>query len=1055
MATATSCVVCGVELGPSAKFCHTCGAAVRNESDHAEYKQVTVLFADVVQSMHIAAQLGPERLREVLTELVDRSMAVINRYGGTLDKFTGDGIMAVFGAPRSLEDHALRACLSAMEIHDQTRRLAAEVERHDGVGLQLRIGLNSGVVIAGDIGSAPRAYTAVGEQVGMAQRMESGAEPGDVLLSESTARLVEHAVLLGPPESVHIKNADDPVPARRLLGISGRQAIAVRPESPMVGRAWEVAAAEGVLDRSLAGHGGVVGVVGDAGIGKSRLVREVVAMADARGVGVHWAFCESHAGDVPFHLIKQLMREAFGVGELDDADARQRLREQVLADEHDLILLDDVLGIRDTSVELPKIDPDARRRRLTALVNSVSLARTNPVVYIIEDAHWIDEASESLVQAFMRVIPQTASMLLVTYRPEYQGALRNLTGAQTINLTPLRESEMTTLIADILGPDPALTTTAATILARAAGNPYFAKEIVRDLAERGVLLGKRGAYSRGVDIDDVSVPPTLQTTIAARIDRLRPEAKRTISAAAVIGLRFDADLLGNLGIDAVTEDLLTADLIDQVKFTPKAEYAFRHPLIRTVAYESLLRADRVELHRRLAAAVVSGEPDSAEANSALIAEHLEAAGDLHDAYGWHLRAGAWSMNRDIAAARRTWERAKQVADALPSEDPTRPAMRLTPRTLLCGSAWRVHDSVSGPAFEETRLLSEQLDDKASMAIAIAGLVMEYTNAGRLRESSQLATECMKLIDSVGDPTLTIALSYAAIQTKVETDELSDVVRWSDTVIDLADGDPTKGNVIIGSPLAVAYASRALGRWAAGHPGWQQDFETGAAIARQTDRMSLALVTGYRYIPGIPTGVMLSDDTAMRDITEAVHIVEQTGDDWVVAMARFALGLALVHRPEPDRTRGREELAQLREMCERGQYTMTELPVTDVFAAREFARDGDYDTAIPMMRAAVEQLFSAGQLGWCNSTTRVMVDTLLARGEEADIREAEAATERLAANTREDGGVVMREVTLLRMRALLARARGDTAGFQDGWSRYRAKAQAHGYLGHVAMADADL
>lgn len=469
----------------------------------------------------------------------------------------------------------------------------------------------------------------------------------------------------------------------------------------------------------------------------------------------------------------------------------------------------------------------------------------------------------------------------------------------------------------------------------------------------------------------------------------------------------------------------------------------------------MLRADRAELHRRLAAAVKSGDPESAEANSALIAEHLEAAGDLHDAYDWHLRAGAWSMNRDIAAARRTWERAKQVADALPTEDPLRPAMRLAPRTLLCGSAWRVHASVSGPNFEETRLLCEQSDNKAALAIATAGLVMEYTNAGRLRESSRLATEYMHLVESVGDPTLTIALSYAAIQTKVETDELFDVLRWSDAVIDLANGNPTMGNLILGSPLAVAYASRGFGRWATGQRGWQQDFEVATDIARHTDPMSLAIVTGYTYIPAIPTGALLSDDTALRDINEAVHIVEQTGDDFGLAMSRFALGLALVHRPEPERTRGREELARLREMCERGRYAMTELPMIDVFTARELARDGDHESAISTVRVAVDQLYGAGQVGWCNSATGVMVDVLLARGQESDIREAEVATERLAAVTRQDTGLAMREVILLRARALIARARGDQAGFDDGWSRYRAAAHAHGYLGHIAMADAHI
>ena len=229
------------------------------------------------------------------------------------------------------------------------------------------------------------------------------------------------------------------------------------------------------------------------------------------------------------------------------------------------------------------------------------------------------------------------------------------------------------------------------IAERAAGNPFFAEEMVRDLAERGVLRGNRSAYESTADAGEVSVPATLQATIAARIDRLDPAAKRTLSAAAVIGSRFSRDLLETLGIDPVLEDLVGGEFIDQIRFTRQPEYVFHHPLIRTVAYESQLKSDRAELHRRLAAAIESRDPAAAEENAALIAEHLEAAGDLHAAYGWHMRAATWATNRDIAAARLSWERAQKIADALPAEDPDRAAMRIAPRTMLCGIAWRVHD----------------------------------------------------------------------------------------------------------------------------------------------------------------------------------------------------------------------------------------------------------------------------------------------------------------------------------------------------------------------------
>ena len=257
---------------------------------------------------------------------------------------------------------------------------------------------------------------------------------------------------------------------------------------------------------------------------------------------------------------------------------------------------------------LPAIDPDARRRRLTALINTASLARTEPALFIIEDAHWIDAVSESMLADFLSVIPQTPSMVLITSRPEYQGALTRVPGAQTIALAPLGDSDTAALIGELLGSDPSVGELAAIIAERAAGNPFFAEEMVRELVQRGVLAGERGGYVCRVDVAELSVPATVQAAIAARIDRLSTPAKRTLNAASVIGARFGAELLAALGIDAVVDELLGAELIDQVRFTPSAEYAFRHPLIRAVAYESQLKSDRAQWHRRLAAAIEEREP---------------------------------------------------------------------------------------------------------------------------------------------------------------------------------------------------------------------------------------------------------------------------------------------------------------------------------------------------------------------------------------------------------------------------------------------------------------
>src|SRR6476646_2597601 len=302
-ATALFCGSCGAQSSPTAKFCGECGTRLTQATQSAEYKQVTVLFADVVHSMEIAAAVGAERLREIMTDLVNRAAVVVQRYGGTIGSFTGDGIMAVFGAPVSLADHAMRACLVARCVQEEAKRLAVDVQDRDGVELQLRIGLNSGQVIAGEIGSGSYGYTASGEQVGMAQRMESVAPPGGVMLSASTARLVGDTAALGGREMVLIKSAEEPVAAHRLLGMGERHRLIERVESTLVGRRWEMSAVEGLLERAVDGHGAVVGVAGSPGIGKSRLVREVAAMAAARDVEVFTAFCESHASQVPLHAV--------------------------------------------------------------------------------------------------------------------------------------------------------------------------------------------------------------------------------------------------------------------------------------------------------------------------------------------------------------------------------------------------------------------------------------------------------------------------------------------------------------------------------------------------------------------------------------------------------------------------------------------------------------------------------------------------------------------------------------------------------------------------------
>ena len=790
------------------------------------------------------------------------------------------------------------------------------------------------------------------------------------------------------------------------------------------------------------------------GIGKSRAAREVAALAAARGVEVLWAFCESHARDIPFGVVARLLRAGSGVADLDGDAARAGLRAYVPdADPQDLLLLDDLLGVADPDVALPQIDPDARRRRLTALVNATTLARTEPALFIIEDVHWIDAVSESMLADFLSVIPRTPSMVLITSRPEYEGVLTRAHGAQAIALAPLGDSETAALIGELLGSDPSVGELAAIVADRAAGNPFFAEEMVRELAQRGVLTGDRGGYICQADVADVAVPATVQAAIAARIDRLNTPARRTLNAASVIGARFGAELLAALGIDAVVDELLGAELIDQVKFTPSAEYAFRHPLIRAVAYESQLKSDRAPWHRRLAAAIEQHEPGLADENAALIAEHLEAAGELHAAYGWHMRAAAWSTNRDLDAARLSWERARRVADALPADDPDQLSMRIASRTMLCATDWQDRATQeSRDRFAELRELCNAAGDKASLAIGMSGPATELKFTGRSREGARLVSEQMALLESIGDSTLTVGLAVIAFVNWWDAGEFGELLRWTQTVIDLADGDPTKGASFgIGSPLAAAVAWRGIARWWLGRPGWRQDLDDAVAMARNSNPTTLAGVLNWTYGAAIIYGVLRADDAAVRASEEAVEIAEASSNDVALCLAKYTLGVALLSRDAAaDRRRGLESMVQFREMMrERGPFLV---PVIELWAARERARRGDRHAAIPVMRQAVDELHQAGRLGYGVMGTGLLVETLLERGAEGDLAEAQQAIDLLANLWVDDGSAIL-EITLLRLRALMARARGDEVACRDLVSRYRAMAESLGYEGHIAWAKA--
>ena len=1054
--TGSACRRCGTELRAGARFCDACAFPVAGVESQAEHKQITVLFADVVRSMDLAASLGAERLREVMADLFNRCGAVIQRYGGTLEKFTGDGVMALFGAPIALEDHAIRACVAALGLQEEAAKLAEDVQRRDAVTLQLRVGLNSGDVVVGELSSDPSSYTAIGEQVGMGQRMESVAPPGGVMLSEATARLIEHAAVLEPPTMVTIKHAPAPVPAHRLIAMATPGRASARREATLVGRDAQMRSFSDFLKRSLDGRGCIVGVSGPAGIGKSRICREVASVAQHQGAAVFSTYCESHTSQFAFTAVARLVRDRLQIAELDAAAARIAVRAQLgTAEPEDLLLLDDLVGIRDPAVQSQEMSADARRRRLTDLAKSLALERDRPAMYIIEDCHWIDEASESMLAEVMAVIPQTRSMVLITYRPEYEGALTKSPEFQSYYLTPLDRAQASELTAELIGLDPSLTELAARITDSSAGNPFYVQEIVREYAERQVLVGDRGAYRRQREVVDVSVPPTLQATIGARIDRLTSPAKRLLNAAAVIGTRFDTELLATVLNESVVfvhtalPELVHSELIDQVVFTPRNEYVFRHQLVQAVAYESQLQPVRAQVHRRLAAAVERRNESGTDEHAAVVAAHLEAAGDLREAFGWHMRAGAWFTNRDIDAARASWQRAQRLADQLPADELGRVQMRVAPRALLCGSAWRAGGSVTDDDIAELRDLCVDPGTRVPLALGLAGMLMKLNTHGHIADASQQSAEYVELIESIGEPTLSVGLLYPAIYAKHEAGHMNEVLRLTQIVIDLADGDPTMGNLLTGSPLAFATTMRGLAKCALGHGDWKNDFDLALTLA-EVDETTWVSIVMFKYLSGISQGALIADRFALDETRKSFEIAKRCSEDFALHTAQVGYGLVLVSAEDADTTMGFELLAEGRAAALSGRFIMTTVPAIDLKTVEVKARTGQLDEAIYSSERMIAEQLEAGVMLYLGPTTGMLVESLLRRRGPDDLDSAHAAFDRLASIPTEVG-FVLYELPLRRMRAMLAQARGDEQGYRTFARAYLELAQSVGFDGQLAIA----
>ncbi|HVN84360.1 MAG TPA: adenylate/guanylate cyclase domain-containing protein [Candidatus Binatia bacterium] len=759
-----ACAQCGAQLPPNAKFCNKCGAPVQVSSARpqvsgpdthhptpttqrdplsytpkhladkilqsksaleGERKQVTVLFADVKGSMELAEQLDPEEWHRIL----DRFFAIltdgVHRFEGTVNQYTGDGIMALFGAPIAHEDHAQRACYAALHLRDEIARYATEVKREHGVGFSTRMGINSGAVVVGRIGDDLRMdYTAQGHTVGLAQRMESLASPDTCYLTAATAGLVRGYFALDDLGDFRVKGVAEPVRVHRLTGIGTSRTrfdiSRARGLSRFVGRAADIRTLEDAIAQTDAGNGQVVGVVAEAGTGKSRLCFEFLERCRARGMSVYEAHAVAHGKNIPLLPILELFRAYYGItSEDDDRSAREKIAgRMVLLDlgfADALPLIFDFLGVADSQRPAPRLDPDARQRQILAVMRKViqSISEEQPTITLIEDLHWLDDASGEFLAHMVDARAGSRNLLLLNFRPEYRADWMQKSWYRQIPLTPLGKDAIAELLADLLGTDPSIATLVGPIHARTGGNPFFTEEVAQTLIESGHLEGLRGAYRLASPVEKLQVPATVQAVLAARIDRLPEREKRLLQVASVIGKDFAEPLLAEVA-ELPPEELKTtlaalhrAEFIYEQAIYPVVEYSFKHPLTQEVALGSQLKERRRQVHAAVARAIEQQHPDHLDERAPLLAHHWEEAGEALSAARWHRRAAEWVGYTDFAASTHHWGRVRALRRELP-DDREAAALGIAACRLLLSMGWRV-----GMGLEEARTLLDEGQDLAN------------------------------------------------------------------------------------------------------------------------------------------------------------------------------------------------------------------------------------------------------------------------------------------------------------------------------------------------------
>jgi class 3 adenylate cyclase/tetratricopeptide (TPR) repeat protein len=827
-----------------------------------ERKQVTVLFADLKGSMELLAERDPEEARQLLDPVLTRMMDAVHRYEGTVNQVMGDGIMALFGAPIAHEDHAVRACYAALAMQAAVQQYAAEVQRTQGVPIQMRVGLNSGEVVVRSIGSDLHMdYTAVGQTTHLAARMEQMAMPGSILITAAVLRLVEGYVQVNPLGAVPIKGVQEPAEVYEVTGAgpvrTRLQAAAARGLTRFVGRQPELETLRDALDRAGRGHGQVVAVIGEPGVGKSRLFWEFTQSYRTHG----WLRLESgsvsYGKATPYLPVIDLLK---GYGQIEARDEPRRLREKLTGklltlDETLLSALPAFLALLDLPVEdaaWHALDPVQRRRQTLEAVKRLLLreSQLQPLLLVFEDLHWIDVETQALLDGLVESLPAARLLLLVNYRPEYQHPWGSRTYYTQVRLDPLPPESAEELLGALLGPDAGIEPLTRLLIARTEGNPFFLEESVRALVETGSLLGARGAYQLARPLPAIQVPATVQAVLAARIDRLSPADKALLQTASVVGKDVPLALLQAIAeqpedaLHAALGRLQAAEFLYEAGLFPELEYTFKHALTHEVTYGSLLQERRRTLHRRIVETIERRSPDRLAEHVDQLAHHAVRGEAWGQAVTYLRQAGAKafarSANREALAS---FEQALAALTHLPETRDTQ-AQAIDVRFDLRNALFPLAEfgRIEGYLREAERL-ARTLDDQRRLGWVSAYLSgYHLVTGGHASEALTFAQRVEAIADTLSDVPLQVAAQFFLVRACYISGDYRGAEHVCRQLMQSLQGDRTRertGVVVFPAVDSRAFLARALAE--------RGVFDEGDAHGHEAIRIAEALDHPYSIV----------------------------------------------------------------------------------------------------------------------------------------------------------------------------------------------------------------